>query len=323
MNCKSSNWMRKAGAGGLLLACGLAAAAVAQQAGSGSAGQGYTDGATNDLNSGLPLELKLSGVVRDFKERSVSGGHPDFERQPGAGFGHYAYIAGDTLDDEGKPTFNSVGRKVTAQFKDASGRNVPPPRSHMVPLSGGTNGTVSTSNGNAVISAESFAQWFRDVPNVNVSQPLQLTLVRQPGSRIYTFNDRTDANYSSLGGFFPINGQLFGNSGGSTPSRNHHFTFELSTEFVYKRNSGQIFTFTGDDDVFVYVDGKCVIDLGGVHGAISQTIDLDRLTWLEDGKKYSLKFFFAERHRTASNFRIDTTLELQNAELPATSGLYD
>ena len=65
------------------------------------------------------------------------------------------------------------------------------------------------------------------------------------------------------------------------------------------------------------------VDIGGVHGATSQTIDLDRLNWLQSGHTYSLKLFFAERHTTESNVRIDTTINLQNATLPPSTGLFD
>lgn len=146
---------------------------------------------------------------------------------------------------------------------------------------------------------------------------------RQTNSNVYSFNDKTDSHYSSLNGFFPINADLFGNSGGSTPNQNFHFTFEVSTEFIYEKGKGQVFTFTGDDDVWVFIDGKLVIDLGGVHSAIDQSINLDRLAWLEDGKSYELKVFQAERHRTQSNFRIDTTMVLKSVEPPATTVLFD
>ena len=65
------------------------------------------------------------------------------------------------------------------------------------------------------------------------------------------------------------------------------------------------------------------MDIGGVNGAVSQTIGLDRLAWLVDGQSYDLTFFFAERHRTQSNFRIETTLQLRSVRLPPTAALYD
>ena len=61
---------------------------------------------------------------------------------------------------------------------------------------------------------------------------------------------------------------------------------------------------------------------GGVHGALEQSVDLDRLG-LVDGEDYELSFFFAERHRTASNFRMTTNLKLRNIELPTVTAAYD
>ncbi len=269
--------------------------------------------------SGLPEAITLTGVVRDFRERSVSGGHPDFERRPAGGFGMYVGNVAEQLDGQGKPLFTGMGKKVNNQWKDAQGRNIS--ANLYDPSAGDTAGSYGSPDPGGIQSQNTFAQWFREAPGVNMSAPLSITLKRQPGTSIYTFDDKSDPNYQSLGGFFPINGQLFGNSAGG--DKNYHFTFELTTEFVYKENTGQVFSFTGDDDVWVFIDGKKVIDIGGVHSAISQTIDLDRLSWLVDGQKYSLKFFFAERHRTQSNFRIDTTLNLRNAELPRVTGMYD
>ena len=280
-------------------------------------------GKAADQYAALPSTLTLTGVVRDFKEKSVSGGHADFERDPTGGFGHYMNQAADQLDADGKPVFSSAGYRVASNWTDKSGRNMISPRSYITAKTGDKAGSLDRTKSGSVTSANSFAQWWRDVPGMNVSKQLALTLVRQANSNIYTFDDNTDANFKNKGGFFPINGELFGNSGGSTPNQNFHFTFELGTEFVYQRGTGQVFTFTGDDDVLVYIDGKLVIDLGGVHSAISQSVELDRLNWLENGKSYNLKFFFAERHRTQSNFRIDTTLQLRSVEPPAVSGVYD
>jgi len=274
-----------------------------------------------DPYESLPSSITLTGVVRDFRERTVTGGHTDFELNPGPGFGHFQNIVADELDSDGKPVFRSTGFKTNSNWKDRAGRNIMQPRSYISARTGDVNGSLATTAGGQVANAASLAQWFRDTSGVNMSRQLDLTLVRQSGTNTYTFNDRTDSRLSSLGGFFPINNELFGNSRGDT--KNFHFTFELSTEFVYKRGTGQVFTFTGDDDVWVFIDGKKVIDIGGIHSAVSQSIELDRLNWLQDGLVYDLKFFFAERHRTQSNFRIDTTINLRTAELPSTSAIHD
>ena len=269
---------------------------------------------------GLPEKLDLVGTVRDFRAAG-EGGHADFQRRPTEGFGHYVYMVADQLDSDGKPVMASTGFKLSGSFKDAQGRPISPPREHIASRSGDSSGSVSSKEGGALTTASNFAQWFRDVPGVNVSMQLPISLERQPGSNIYTFDDKTSVIYKNMGGFFPINGELYGNYGNT--GKNFHFTMEIDTEFVYRADAEQVFRFTGDDDVWVFIDGKCVIDIGGVHSAISQTIDLSRLEWLEDGKTYSLKFFFAERHTTQSNFRIETTLNLRSVNLPAVAGLHD
>jgi len=274
-----------------------------------------------DAYSNLPSTLVLTGVVRDFRERSATGGHTDFELNPTGGFGHFQNIVADQLDSDRKPVFRSAGFKTNAQWKDAAGRTIMQPRDYIAARTGDVAGSLATSTGGQVANAASVAQWFRDTTGVNMSRQQSLTLVRQANTNTYTFNDRTDSRFSSLGGFFPINNELFGNSSGD--SKNFHFTFELATEFVFRRGTGQVFTFTGDDDVWVFIDGKKVIDIGGIHGATSQSIELDRLSWLQDGMVYPLEFFFAERHRTQSNFRIDTTINLRTAELPSTSAIHD
>jgi len=267
--------------------------------------------------SSMPQTITLTGVVRDFRERGENNGHPDFERRPDAGFGHYMNNVAMQLDDEFKPVFTGEGRKVSRQWSDNQGRPIHP--SLYDGSLGDSNGSWGSYDSGGIQSAESFAQWFRDVPGVNASAPLDLTLVRDGDS--YVFDDRQDDFYQNRGGFFPINGELFGNSDGD--NKNFHFTFELQTEFTYDEDSGQVFTFNGDDDVWVFVDGRCVIDIGGVHSRVTQTVDLDRLDWLEDGESYRLSFFFAERHRTQSNFRIETTLQLRPAALPTVAGMAD
>ena len=134
--------------------------------------------------------------------------------------------------------------------------------------------------------------------NVIVYDSLPFLLVKGSDG-VYDYTD----NY-----FFKLDGRGFGiepTPGNANPAHNYGFTMELHTVFTYKK--GLTFNFKGDDDVWAFVDGKLVMDLGGLHQAQTGTFNLDDANLVE-GQNYTFDLFSAERHSTASDIRLTTNL---------------
>ena len=143
----------------------------------------------------------------------------------------------------------------------------------------------------------SFDQWYRDVPGVNMTFTQVLPLTESPPGT-FTFDDQD---------FFPLDGMGFGNEGNA---HNFHFTSEIHGTFTYR--GGETFQFIGDDDVFVFVNKKLALDLGGVHGPENQTVSFDATAsqlGIQTGMTYQLDVFHAERHTVQSTFRMVTTID--------------
>jgi fibro-slime domain-containing protein len=272
----------------------------------------------SDPFANTPETLSLGAVIRDFRPSGAAGGHPDFESFRGS---TTVGLVKDRLDADGKPVAASLrGRTITTEFKDAAGRAINPSLFGLKP--GDVAGVLAAGpSTNGLTSADQFVRWYRDVAGVNSSVLVPLTLTRTPGTNQYVFDSAVDEPYKSRGGFFPIDRQLFGDY--SSSGHNFHFTTEISATFVFERGKGQVFKFTGDDDVWVFIDNQLVIDLGGLHSKREQFLDLDRLSWLQNGESYSFRIFHAERRTTQSNFRMETTLKLSPLTPPPTSAIYD
>lgn len=292
--------------------CLGAAPAWAQTAAAGGGQSQETDPYT-----ALPASFTLAATVRDFRASGEPGGHPDFQRWSGD---VRVGLLEPMLDGQGKPVVRSLtGSGIAAPFLNAAGEPINPALYNA--NLGDVQGQLSTQTEPRFTSPESFNQWYRDVPGTNASTAVSLTLTRVPGTDRYVFDSAVAEPYRTRGGFFPIDGELYGNF--QSTGRNFHFTTELETEFQFRRNEGQVFRFAGDDDVWVFIDNVLVIDLGGVHPPRAQAIDLDRLSWLRDGQNYRLKVFHAERRTSGSNFRIETTLRLRQVDAPPSSALFD
>jgi fibro-slime domain-containing protein len=213
--------------------------------------------------------------------------------------------AGTAIDDAGAAGCGTTLRGVVRDFKDTH-----PDFEHY--CCGSLKGIVQSALGSDLkpvyapagqtqfsTGPAEFDQWYRTVDTVN--KPYFVSLFFVPNGNVFTFDSNS---------FFPLDAAGWGNQG---RAHNYHFTTEVHTEFAYK--GGETFRFTGDDDLFVFINRKLAIDLGGVHAALSDQIDLDARAQdlgIETGKVYPLDLFHAERHTTESNFRVDTNLQFTN-----------
>jgi fibro-slime domain-containing protein len=95
---------------------------------------------------------------------------------------------------------------------------------------------------------------------------------------------------------------------GSTWCHNFSFTSEVKYWFKYDATATAKLEFTGDDDVWVFVNGKLAVDLGGWHEPMDGDVTISAATaatfGLVDGQVYEIGVFQAERQSRGSSFRL-------------------
>jgi fibro-slime domain-containing protein len=211
----------------------------------------------------------IAGIVRDFKDATEPGGHADFE----------AFAGGDATKGLVNAFLGSDEKPVYTGICEVAGN------------------TATCPYGQQTTSKANFNQWYRAVDGVN--QQFVIYLWFAPFNNVMTFLSHN---------FFPLDNAGWGNNHtrGDGP-RNYAFTTEIHLKIKYV--GGETFTFMGDDDLWIFINGRLAMDLGGLHPQISATISLDQQSsalGITPGNEYTLDLFHAERHTWASDFGIET-----------------
>jgi fibro-slime domain-containing protein len=97
-------------------------------------------------------------------------------------------------------------------------------------------------------------------------------------------------------------------SSGNKIPHNFSFTSEIRYWLKYDASRSYRLDIVGDDDVWVFINKKLVVDLGGVHTPVTGSISIDATLaanlGLSDGNVYEVAVFQAERQSTSSTFKI-------------------
>ncbi|ACX75072.1 conserved domain protein [Fibrobacter succinogenes subsp. succinogenes S85] len=159
-----------------------------------------------------------------------------------------------------------------------------------------------------------------------VCRDISLTLDEEGFWQADFTNEEGDCNDTINPGFYPIDDLQYLDSAKTVLNpkfdwdiqgckHNYSFAMKVSAQFRYVK--GQYFEFRGDDDVWVFINNRLVVDIGGCHSPVEGGVNLDTIGQndpslkLVEGREYPFHIFFSERNATGSNFKMRTSINLQ------------
>ena len=115
-------------------------------------------------------------------------------------------------------------------------------------------------------------------------------LKQDDDSGAYYMAEGQPVKYNENPYFFPFN--TAGDEIGNTEAYKLNYMFGMRLELPFNLRADRmtasdkhtVFRFAGDDDIWVYIDGKLVLDMGGSHGTVAGAIDFTTGKYMVSGK---------------------------------------
>lgn len=262
--------------------------------------------------NGVPIDTMWARVI--FYDYHSDKTNPEFESPPwgiGGGSAHTGMVADDRLRRTGMNAdyfrLDSIGKPIGTGDLSKIFYSCAVDR-WFDPWKAGdpVNATIPRYNPGKPNDCDPVATPI-DTLFKNVVIKDSLPFIRQSdlGTNTYRFQ-RTGGPDDS--GFFWIDGKGFGKEG---RPRNYSYCMEMHSKFM--SIPGLIFEFRGDDDVWLFINDRLVMDLGGLHTSLSRTVYFDELG-LGASQSHTFDLFYCERQTVNSHCLITTNVPVGDAK---------
>ena len=240
------------------------------------------------------------------------------------GLGTYAESKAKTLNEakDCRTYFDAACFLLQSLFSDNSGYGQTVTEYHQINL---------VKKGNAYVYNSAYDGSEYDTTNGVIYNRQTDTITTREGTTYVRGNLQAEARFDPIGALG--SDAYYGNNGNKyleaiDPNHtditryynntNYNLTLEGHAQFIFYEDDNLYFNFTGDDDVYLYINGIRVMDMGGAHSISKCGIslnDVKDLCGLKDGEVYDFDFYYMERHGTAANFGIETNIKIADPSM--------